>query len=244
MKIGYTFAYHHSEKIRPHGQQMTSVGINSFYESCNYDFETFVIDNQSEPRESFSEIFDLNTKNLHYTYIENQFEKGITGAWDLGIRQAIESGCDIVILTNDDIVYDESVNDLIKYIIDDNESDNSVYGPVASGITNPIQIAEKPDGVMRHVLGSRFLQHLGGHAYFFTKELYDRYKQPSGELFIIDQHHNGGDGKWGGNEGNVMCWAELGCRCIVAGNCHVIQQVNDKQSWKRPRDEERGKSWE
>ena len=54
MKIGYTFAYHHSENFRPNGQRMTSLGVKSFYKNCEYDFETFVIDNQSEPKESFS----------------------------------------------------------------------------------------------------------------------------------------------------------------------------------------------
>ena len=157
----------------------------------------------------------------------------------MGIRQAIENQCDIVILTNDDIVYDKSVNNLIEYIIYDEYNDNTVYGPVASGITNQIQIADEPTNVMKQVTGTSAGQHLGGHAYFFTKELYHRYKQPNGELFIIDQPHNGGDGKWGGNEGNVMCWAEKGCKCIVAGNCHVIQQVNDKQSWKIPRNIDR-----
>ena len=236
MKIGYTFAYHHSERFRPNGEKMTSLGINSFYDNCKYDFETFIIDNQSEPRDSFSNIFDLTTDNLHYTYIENQFEMGLTGAWDLGVRQSIETGCDIIVLSNDDIIYNKSVNDLIEYIIQDKDSDNSVYGPVASGITNTIQMATDVTNKMTQISGTVFLQHLGGHAYFFTKELYHRYKQPNGELFIIDQPHNGGDGKWGGNEGNVMCWAEKGCKCIVAGNCYVIQQTDDKQSWKKARD--------
>ena len=243
MKIGYTFAYHHSENFRPNGQRMTSLGVKSFYKNCEYDFETFVIDNQSEPKESFSEIFDSQfPQNLNYTYIEDQFKKGITGAWDLGIRQAIDSGCDIIILTNDDVIYDKSINDLIQYIIDDKRSDNSVYGPVASGITNTIQIATGVTNQMIHVKGSVFLQHLGGHCYVFTKELYHRYKQPSGELWIADHHHNGGDGKWAGNEGVVMCWAEKGCRCVVAGNCYVIQQTDDKRSWKKPRDIDMGRS--
>jgi len=239
MKIGYTFAYHHSERFRPSGEKMTIDAINSFYDNCKYDFETFVIDNQSEPRDSFSNVFDLTTDNLHYTYIENQFEKGLTGAWDLGIRQAVLADCDIIILSNDDIIYDKSVNNLIEYIIYDEHKDNTVYGPVASGITNKVQIADKPNNVMKQIAGTHVGAYLGGHAYFFTKEVYHKYKQPTGELFIIDHHHNGGDGKWGGNEGNVMCWAEKGCRCVVAGNCWVISQTDNKQSWKKPRDIDR-----
>jgi len=230
-KVAYTFTFHHSEKIRPAGKEVTLPSVESFYNNCNYNFETFIIDNQSEPRTSFSEIIDTSTENMHYTYVENQFEKGITGAWDLGVRNAIEAGSDIIILAGDDIVFDDTINNLINYIENDIDSDNSIYGPVASGITNQIQLSDKPTDKITQILGSKFLQHLGGHLYAFTKEFYHKYKQPNGELFIINQHHNGGDGKWGGNEGNVMCWAEQGAKCILVGTCHVHHQIETRRSW-------------
>ena len=231
LKIGYAFAFHHSDKIRPMGKQVTQPSVQSFYNSCNYNFDTFVIDNQSEPKTSFSEIIDPSTENMHYTYIENQFEKGITGAWSLGVKQAIEAGCDIVILTGDDIVFNESINKLIEHIDSDKESDNSIYGSVASGITNNIQLADGPTNKITELVGHKFRQHLGGHLYAFTKEFYHKWKQTNGDLFIIDQHHNGGDGKWGGNEGNVMCWAEQGAKCILVGTCHVHHQIETRRSW-------------
>ena len=231
-KIGYTFAFHQSDDIRPLGKQVTQPSIISFYESCNHDFDTFVIDNSSQPKSSFSEIIDISTKNIHYTYIEDQFEKGITGAWSLGVKQAIEANCDIIILTGDDIVFNDTINDLIEYIKNDNESDNSIYGPMASGITNDIQLSSGPTGKITQIVGHEFRKHLGGHLYAFTKEFYHKWKQPNGDLFIIDQHHNGGDGKWGGNEGNVMCWAEQGAKCILVGTCHVHHQVETRRSWK------------
>ena len=230
MKVGYVFAFHHSDDIRPLGKEVTSKSINSFYSSCNYEFDTFVIDNQSVPKNSFSEIFDPNTSNLNYTYIENQFEKGITGAWDQGVKNAIDSGCDLIILTGDDIIFDTTINDFISHIENDKDNNNSIYGPVASGITNNIQSSNTPTGKITQILGSKWLQHLGGHLYGFTKEFYHKYKQPTGELFIINQKHNGGDGKWGGNEGNVMCWAEQGAKCIIVGTCHVTHQIETKRS--------------
>ena len=238
-KIGYAFAYHHSDDIRPLGKQVTEKSVNSFFNNCKYDFKTIVVDNQSEPKTSFSEIVDLNTENLHYTYIENQYEKGITGAWDLAAKQSIEQGCDIVILTGDDIVFDDTINNLIDYIHKDKDSDNSIYGALASGISNKIQLSEKPNGKIEKILGSKFQQHLGGHLYAFTKEFYHKYKQSNGDLFIIDQKHNGGDGKWGGNEGNVMCWAEQGAKCIVVGTCCVHHQIETRRSWTKPRDKDR-----
>ena len=232
MKVGYTFAFHQSDDIRPLGKQVTQPSVMSFYDSCDYDFQTFVIDNQSQPKTSFHEIIDTSTENMHYTYVEDQFEKGITGAWSLGIKQAIDNGCDIVILSGDDIIFDDTINNLIHHIETDKDSDNSIYGPVASGITNRIQLSDKPTNKITQILGSKFLQHLGGHLYAFTKEFYHKWKQPNGDLFIINQHHNGGDGKWGGNEGNVMCWAEQGAKCIIVGTCHVHHQIETRQSWK------------
>ena len=230
-KVAYTFAFHQSDDIRPLGKQVTQPSVMSFYDSCDYDFQTFVIDNQSEPKTSFSEIIDTSTENMHYTYIEDQFEKGITGAWSLGVKQAIDSGCDIVILTGDDIVFNDTINNLIQHIENDEESGNSIYGPLASGITNQCQLASGPNGQITQLPGNIVNQHLGGHLYAFTKEFYHKWKQPNGDLFIIDQHHNGGDGKWGGNEGNVMCWAEQGAKCISVGTSHVHHQVETRRSW-------------
>ena len=233
MKIGYTFTFHHSENIRPLGKNVTQPSIESFYKNCDYKFNTYVVDNQSNPKQSFSEIFDITTNNLSYTYIDNQHEKGLTGGWDLGVRQAIEDGCDIIILSGDDIIFNNTINKLIEHIKNDKENNNSIYGPVASGITNKIQLSKGPTNKITQILGSKFLQHLGGHLYAFTKEFYYNYKQSNGELFVINQPHNGGDGKWGGQEGNIMCWAEQGAKCIIVGTCHVHHQIETRQSWKK-----------
>ncbi len=243
MKVGYAFAYHHSDSIRSVGKQVVKESLESFYDSCEYEFETFVVDNQSEPRTSFDEAIDMSKEmydNLNYTYIEDQSKRGLTGAWSDSIKQAIDAGCDIVILSGDDINYNKSINNFIDYIKNDPLSDNSVYGPVASGITNGIQLASEPTGEIFEIKGSVWLQHLAGHMYGFTKELYHRWAEPNGDLFVVDQHHNGGDGKWGGNEGCIMCWAEQGTRCVVVGTCQVHHNNLKPQSWKKPRDNERG----
>ena len=247
MKVGYAFAYHHSDLIRSVGKKVVKESLESFYNNCDYDFETFVIDNQSEPRNSFDESIDMSKKqygNLKYTYIEDQSIRGLTGAWNDGIKQAIDAGCDIIILSGDDINYNKSINNFIDYIQNDSLSDNSVYGPVASGITNKIQYADKPTGKIFDIKGSVFQQHLAGHMYGFTKELYHRYVQPNGDLFVENQHHNGGDGKGGGNEGCIIGWAEVGTWCVVVGTCQVHHNNLKPQSWKRPRDKERGNEWE
>tara|TARA_R110002126_G_scaffold23356_6_gene82000 strand:- start:508 stop:1269 length:762 start_codon:yes stop_codon:yes gene_type:complete len=224
-KVGYTFAFHHSDKIRPNGKIVLEKSLESLYNSCTHDFEVFAIDNQSDPRSSFNEIFDTSLpkyKNLNHTYVENQFLTGLTGAWNRGIKEAIDAGCDVIILSGDDIITDLSFNKMVDYILNDPQSDNTVYGPVAGGIGNiPIQNFPHPTGRNVEVSGKVWGQHLGGHMYAFTKELYHKKSLPNGDLFSIEHPHNGGDGKWGGNEGQIMTWAEQGIRCVVVGDCWV-----------------------
>lgn len=241
MKVGYTFAFHYSEKIRPNGKMVVGQSIDGFYNNCKYDFESFIIDNQSMPRTSFQEVIDTDKyPNMHYTYIEDQFIKGITGAWSEGINQAIKAGCDIIILTTDDVVVNDTINNMISHIQNDPDSDNSIYGPVAQGVRVPLQNYPGPIEDIIQIPGTQPPHHLGGHMYVFTKEFYHKYKSDNGDLFVADNPHNGGDGKWGGNEGNVIHWAEQGAKCIIVGPCWVIDLDVTRQSWKTAREIDRG----
>lgn len=238
MKIGYTFTFHHSDEIRPNGKKVLKDNITSAYSSFNpnINFKTYIIDNQSIPHTSFSDIVDISLyKNMKYTYVENQFEKGITGAWSMGISQAIEDGCDIIILTTDDVILNKTINNLIDYIKSDNLSNNSIYGPVANGISIPWQLSEGPINQIIEMQNPGLHYHLGGHMYAFTKEFYHKWKSESGELFIANQPYNGGDGKWGGNEGCVIYWTEQGARSVIVGTCWVQHQLDTRYSYRKAR---------
>ena len=242
MKVGYTVTFHHSDEIRPNGKKVLRENIESLYASCDKDFTCFVIDNQSIPHTSFSDVIDITQYDrLEYTYVENQYERGLTGAWSQGITQAIEAGSDIVILTTDDVKLNGTINNLIDVIASDPESGNTIYGPLATGVTVPLQLAAGPSDKIIQIPGTRCPYHLGGHMYAFTKEFYHKYKSENGDLFVIDNPHNGGDGKWGGNEGNVLHWADQGARCVIVGPCWVEHQMDTRHSWKIPRDKERNK---
>ena len=236
MKVGYTVTFHHSDHIRPNGRHVVNSNINSFYDNCKYNFESFVIDNESVPRDTFNSIFDLDSdryKNLKYTYIEDQNIKGITGAWSLGIKQAIDAGCDIIILTTDDVIIDSTINNLIKHIeLDIENNNNAIYGPVGRGVNVPLQTANEPTGKILEIEGKVCPYHLGGHMYAFTKEFYHKWAKSNGDLFVINHRHNGGDGKWGGSEGNAMCWAEEGAKCFIVGTCWIDHTQHTRYSWK------------
>lgn len=233
MKVGYTITFHHSDNIRPNGKKVLKQNLESFYASCDREFESFIIDNQSIPDTSFEDVIDINKyKNMNYTYVKDQFVRGITGAWSQGITQAIDNGCDIIILTTDDTIINKTINNLIDYIHLDTKSDNSIYGPMASGITVPLQSSNGPIDKIMEIPGINVPYHLGGHMYAFTKEFYHKWKSPNGDLFTIDNPHNGGDGKWGGNEGNVIHWAEQGARCVIVGPCWIEHSLDTRFSYR------------
>ena len=94
MKIGFVITSHYSDKIRPRGQEMLTRIIDSILEHCKYDFNIYIIDNESQYELQFPE-----DERIKYTRIDNQFEKGLTGAWNLGLNNASEDECDILIQT-------------------------------------------------------------------------------------------------------------------------------------------------
>lgn len=238
MKIGLTITFHYSDNRPSNIKQITQNSIKSFYDNFKYDFNLYLIDNQSLPKDSFSDIIDISTSNLHYTYIEDQFEKGLTGAWNTGIRQAFDDDCDIVILAGDDIIYDDTINKLIEYADSDPLNSNSIYAPVASGIKHPLhQIASAPTGEIYQTPGVEWGQHISPAVLVFTKTFYNDHICENKNLFQVNNKYNHGDGKWGGQEGNLQYWAEQGTRCIVVGTSwvhHTIASADASHDWSTP----------
>lgn len=126
MKVGFVVTTHYSEKLRKDGREYINDYLNSLEKSCEYKYKVYLLDNGS------TEVIDINTlnTNVSYNYIEDQTISGVTGAWNYGISLAIDDGCDIVINTNDDIVFNETINELIKTIKIHNNNEVSIYGPV------------------------------------------------------------------------------------------------------------------
>ncbi len=110
MKVGIVVTLHWSHPNRNQGGYLFDRFLQSIKDSnIKFNFKLYIIDNQSQYK------FNLPTNiEYMYTYIDNQLEKGLTGAWNVGLNQAIEDKCDIVINTNDDVKFDSSIN----YFID------------------------------------------------------------------------------------------------------------------------------
>jgi hypothetical protein len=62
---------------------------------------------------------------------------------------------------------------------------------------------------------------LSGFFLGMTKEFYMNYRKPNGDLYPYKHTNDGGDGKWGGQEGMQIEWGDQGAELWVIGKCWI-----------------------
>ena len=137
--VGVACTTHCSDKINPKGHEALKLCLESFVDSIDVNFKFIIIDNSSTSKFSHSL---LKEPNIHYHYIEDQIKNGgLTGAWNLGIRKCYEEGCDVILNSNDDIIFNPSINNFILSIFHCPFQDVSLFGPVCNydGVPTPHQ---------------------------------------------------------------------------------------------------------
>jgi len=235
VKIGFSVTTHNSSEFRPEGFEYLDRYLESLFTYCRIPIKVFIVDNQSD--ETYN--IPLRNKDISYTYIENQFKTGITGAWNLGIKQAIDNNCDIILNTNDDIIFNESINDFIDFIDQHQYKNISIYGPLADNLLPSPQksLTVQSDSVLE-LDGTSYGSVLSGFCLGFTKEFYNHFKYNDGDLFTIQHKYNEGDGKWGGQEGEMIKWKQNGAKLFVVGNCWLRHMKNGRK-WSKTRDKDK-----
>lgn len=218
MKIGIVVTTHHSDKLRPNGEEL----INNFCKSTScisYKFNIYVYDNASPTPISISYP---NTKLI---YIKDQTLKGLSGTWNSGTQSAISDGCDIIIISNDDVEINKSVNTFIKEISNHRHNGVGIYGPVSNGVLSGVQRRNGPINQVIELTGNKNNM-VNGFFFGFTKEFYHKFKKENGNL--IDEKNF----PWGGNEEEfqLRTW-EKGARSFVLGNCHIFH--HKFRGWKQ-----------
>jgi len=86
---------------------------------------------------SSQDIKILNIKNdypdVEYIYIDDQIKSGgLTGTWNKGIDLCIQNNCEIIILSNDDIFFDHSIEHIIKEASNCKKDEMKYFGPVTN----------------------------------------------------------------------------------------------------------------
>ena len=125
-KVGFVCTTHQSKKHRPNGFDLFNDYLESLYINCKHPFKLFAFDNASEDKFEIENCPD----NLQITRVDNQYKGGLTYTWNEGVKQAIEDDCNIVIVTSDDQIIDETINNFIDVIATHELRDNAVFGPL------------------------------------------------------------------------------------------------------------------
>ena len=206
-KIGFVVTAHWSSNIRPNGNDLLYKFYTTLKENVVTDISIYIVDNQSE--------FKLDIpKDAKYIRIDNQYETGLTGAWNTGILAAYNDGCDIIINCNDDLWFNDTINKFINYICNDYNK-NIIYTALTNGVLGGPQLANGPSIGIKQISCSRDNDVVNGFFFAFTKEHYEMYRYTNLQYFPLKHEYDGGDGKWGGQEGYWLILNKLGVSGVV-----------------------------
>ena len=207
----------HHEELRPDGIKYITDYVNTGLARIDRPFQLYIVDNGSPQNNR-----NLFRDGLDYYYIEDQFISGITGAWNFGIEQAISDGCDIICVTNDDITFNPTINIFIDYIRNDKHNGHRFYGPMTNGVMPPSK-QKSPTPINDIIIhgGKHGNDVINGFFFAFTKEFYDTYKHKNGQMFALKHENDGGDGKWGGQEGEFLRWCKEGAQSVIIGTSWI-----------------------
>lgn len=220
MKVSFVVTAHHSDEYRKNGGHFIERFCNTLNQHCKFDFNLYVVDNASQ--------HPLNLpNNAILIRVDDQTIGGITSAWNLGINRAYEDGCDIIINCNDDVWFNDTINALINYVIEDNNTD-AVYGALTNGVLGGTQLSNKPKSGIQL---KKAHDPLNGFCFAMTRLHYEKFRFEENKYFNKNNKYNGGDGKWGGQEGQFIENSEKGLIGIVVNECFIH---HDKiRGWKQ-----------
>jgi len=211
MKIGFIVTAHHSNMYRPDGGLFIERFCTTLNQSCKYEYNLYVVDNASE--------FNLNVSdNTHVIRIDDQTIEGITGAWNKGIYQAYIDNCDILVNCNDDLWFNESINVFIESICS-MPDENVIYGMLSNGIISGQQKSNGPKTGTVFCACTNAETVINGFCFGMTKKHYEKYRFLDNMYFNPNNKHNGGDGKWGGQEGQFIENSEKGLFGLIINEC-------------------------
>lgn len=173
MKPAFIVTVHQSAQYRPNGHALLDTYISSLSDNLKLEYDLFILENASENPYTFP-------KNSHYRYFPDQ-QGGMTRCWNEGVRMAIENGNDVFCVTNEDLIFNDTINNLFRVIEAHSERDRSVYGPICDNRTTfPPQRRNTCSHTIRDITGNQYPIH--GWFTAFNKEYYNTYNV-NGNIF-------------------------------------------------------------
>jgi hypothetical protein len=169
MKPAFVVTVHQSEKYRPNGHELLDTYIKSLTDSISVSFDIFIMENASDKPYDFP-----STSNYHY--FPNQ-RGGMTRCWNIGTQLAIENGNDFICVTNEDLIFNQSINNMFDAVENDEEKDITVYGPVCDNPSNKSKFQKQYATELKDGFIDITGQHFPIHGWFlgFTNNYWEKY---------------------------------------------------------------------
>jgi len=234
MKIGLSVTVHDSE-LNPTGYSDLKLALDSFKDFCLSDKYIVVVDNQSEN----VDVAPVKMASEYIIVTNQKAGGGLTGAWNRGVAKCVENGCDVIINSNEDVLFNKSLNDFTDLIYNFDDKVNGLFGPITNiGGTSTYHQQRPVATVTKNLIETtNQLSSHGGQGYalngFFTgfsKEFYDKFNV-DGNLFSTKEKDF-----WGGQEVELFerCTPQ-GMRSFIAECCYVQHKKN--KAWLRRRND-------
>lgn len=166
VKPAFIVTVHQSAKYRPDGHNYLDRYLTTLEQHMNRPYDVFIMENASEVKYNAPSQY-------HYHYFPDQ-NGGMTRAWNMGVNLAVENNNDILCVTNEDIYFNETINNMFEVIDNWETKHDSVFGPVCDAeSTFPEQIAKQPTATMKNLTNTHWTIH--GWFTAFTRDYYLKY---------------------------------------------------------------------
>jgi GT2 family glycosyltransferase len=190
MKVGLAVTAHKSS-INPTGHADLFLCIETFKRYIDYEYSIFIVDNSST--ENLQKQFQNKEEN--YTYIDDQIKNGgLTGAWNLAVKQCYNDRCDIILNSNEDVEFRSTINSFINKIEMHENNNIGLYGPITSrsSLSTDHQARNIEDEKDNIIEMNNYA--LNGFFVGFTRDFYEKFNV-DGNIFSTQKRD-----MWGGQE--------------------------------------------
>jgi hypothetical protein len=225
MKIAIILTMHQSKEIRPNGFELVDRYLTSLKKSVDphWQYTVFLFDNTSEDKFNLDKYNDMD---IRYTYVEDQTLTGVTGPWNDGALNAFNDGYDKIFISNDDLIFNKSINYLFEHTV----TDNVIYGPLCQPggmLGNSPQISNKAHHNIIDITGKGEVDEmptegylLNGFLFGFTNKFYEKYQREDGYIFNSSKKYI-----WSANECEIQLrlWKE-GVKSHLVGLCWIYHE--------------------
>ena len=168
----------------------------------NYFIVLFINESNDQVTLDLMEEYNVNSnENIEVIYIDDQTKNGgLTATWNRGIDMCLDNRCDIVILSNDDILFDSCINHLISACWEQRD-EMKYFGPTSNNpgpyVSNKCQYAMCPKNVddCKAIYKNKFCN-LNGFMFVISREVLLKNKFDNKNYFDSKYPFDGNEVEW------------------------------------------------